>query len=215
MLPLTGYAVDSAGNIKIMSPLGIGSLFEWMWQQRHHPTYLRQAFGILRDFASGMAFIHNQALVHGDLKPGNIILFDEGGSRPVGKVADFGLARVRDDKSIFSSKNEITGTVCFRAPEIATQDPNPKVGKRKPADVWAFGMICYSLSENGYEPYKEFAQKLAAIRMGERPVCRKGTHPDLVKLYQSCCQEEPSDRPTFEDLIPVIDQIIASLDKAC
>ena len=224
MLPLTGYAVDRSGNIKIMSPLGICSFFDWMWHQRKDPNYRRQSYEILRDIATGMAFIHNQQLVHGDLKPGNVILFRQSNGQLVAKVADFGLARVREDKSIFSSTKAIVAAPCFRAPEIANQHENPKIGKRKPADVWAFGMVCYSLSENGHEPFRHHAQvaeKLAAIRIGERPVCPLGTPADLVQLYELCCRKEweqrPTSeeqipvRPTFEDLIPVINGMVEGL----
>ena len=180
-----------------MSPLGGWSFHEWMWYKRNMPkeTYYLHGFGLLRDLASGMAFIHSQNIVHGDLKPGNIILFDEGGARPVGKVADFGLARIRDNQSVWSTTTAIVATPCFHAPEITTMNPFPIIGKRKLADVWAYGMVAYCLSMNCLEPFKELKdseQKLAAIREGEKPECPAGTPDDLVNLYRLCCQDEPN-----------------------
>ena len=48
---------------------------------------------LLGQVASGVRHMHAQGFGHGDLKPENVLLFDEGKEGVVAKVADFGMAR--------------------------------------------------------------------------------------------------------------------------
>jgi serine/threonine protein kinase len=50
--------------------------------------------GILVDVAEGLCYLHESGVVHGDLKPGNVLLKAASQGRLTAKLADFGLRRV-------------------------------------------------------------------------------------------------------------------------
>lgn len=171
MLSLTAYAISPSGDIRIASPLADTDMFKWLWPNRRDTFYMWKCYNMLRDIANGLDYLHRNHVIHGDLKPGNILVFDQFSRKPVAKIADFGLSRIRENVTIssFSSSGNdgsIQMTPCFRAPEIATTAAPAPIGKRKPSDVWAFGMLCYSVSMFGYEPFHEYPQTERVSALG-------------------------------------------------
>jgi alkyl hydroperoxide reductase subunit AhpC len=102
------------------------------------PLPLPKAAALGRQIASAMAAAHAQSIVHGDLKPANIMVSDA----EVAKIMDFGLARR------YSSSNSdaeprphgLSGTPAYMAPEQARgQSPSPA------SDVFALGLILFEM----------------------------------------------------------------------
>ncbi|KAA8494374.1 putative myosin light chain kinase [Porphyridium purpureum] len=94
------------------------------------------AQGILR----GVAYLHAHGIVHGDIKPENVLCKARAWPLQV-KLADFGLASfVGEDGVLLPNPNvqRPTGTVGYIAPEIVRRQPYGP-----PADMWACGVILY------------------------------------------------------------------------
>ncbi|MGQ0637147.1 MAG: protein kinase domain-containing protein [Planctomycetaceae bacterium] len=98
---------------------------------------------VVRQAALGMAAAHAAGIVHGDLKPENLLITDEG----LVKITDFGLAR-RDLKTEPTAKTAtwlgqpegLSGTPAYMAPEmVAGAQPTPA------SDVFALGLVFYEL----------------------------------------------------------------------
>lgn len=92
---------------------------------REIPCY-SEFWKIFRGIAEGLAYMHKHNIIHGDLKPSNIMILD---GNPL--VSDFTLTN-------FEQKgNEMAfGTLYWRAPETLSQK-----AYGKPADVWSFGIM--------------------------------------------------------------------------
>jgi serine/threonine protein kinase/peroxiredoxin len=104
----------------------------------------RQASVLARQIAEGMAAAHARGVVHGDLKPANILVTPAG----IAKIVDFGMARrdaarrSGDDTGIWNPtpSGGISGTLAYMAPEQAQgQPPTPA------SDVFSFGLILYEM----------------------------------------------------------------------
>eukprot|EP01012_Entosiphon_sulcatum_P005547 TRINITY_DN12489_c0_g1_i1.p1 TRINITY_DN12489_c0_g1~~TRINITY_DN12489_c0_g1_i1.p1 ORF type:complete len:520 (+),score=71.09 TRINITY_DN12489_c0_g1_i1:29-1588(+) len=93
------------------------------------------------DVLHGLRFLHEQCrVVHRDIKPGNILVFNLSGPSLVGatlKIGDFGSAEQRDsDVDFLQSTQEFHGTRNYASPEAL----DLKYGGR--SDVWSFGKVC-------------------------------------------------------------------------
>lgn len=96
-----------------------------------------------RQTALGMAEAHRQGVVHGDLKPGNIMVTKSG----VIKIMDFGLAQRQSSSDSqttlpkFSEPKGMSGTPSYMAPEqVRGQTAIP------PSDVFSLGLILYEMT---------------------------------------------------------------------
>ncbi|GJQ30005.1 MAG: hypothetical protein HBSAPP03_18890 [Phycisphaerae bacterium] len=84
---------------------------------------------------------HQKGVIHRDLKPGNILVDDEGRA----KVLDFGVARATDDNpagTLHTEAGAVVGTLAYMSPEQLTGDP---LAIDTRADVYALGVILYEL----------------------------------------------------------------------
>jgi len=81
-----------------------------------------------------LEFAHKRNIVHRDIKPGNIVVTNDG----TVKVVDFGIARLTDTSS--TSSGMLIGTIDYMSPE---QIRGEKVDGR--SDIWAVGVMMYEI----------------------------------------------------------------------
>ncbi|XP_066998813.1 myosin light chain kinase, smooth muscle [Anabrus simplex] len=96
----------------------------------------------MRQICEGIEFIHQQNILHLDMKPENILCLTKTGNRI--KIIDFGLARKYDPQK---KLQVLFGTPEFVAPEIVNFD---QIGFG--TDMWSVGVICYVLL-SGLSPF--------------------------------------------------------------
>jgi len=89
---------------------------------------------LMAELLAALQHAHERGVVHRDVKPGNIILLDDGGV----KVADFGIARL--DTSELTQLGSVLGTVSHMSPEQLTGEA---VDGR--SDLYSCGVILYQL----------------------------------------------------------------------
>ena len=101
------------------------------------PLALDTVFDLIGQAAAAMAAAHARGLVHGDLKPSNLMVDDEGRLR----ILDLGLA-FHDDPQATTSVMQLEqqGTIAYMAPEcLLGQAPS------RQSDVYALGVVCYEM----------------------------------------------------------------------
>lgn len=139
--------------------------------------------------ASALVAAHRAGIVHRDIKPGNVLIDDNG----LTKITDFGISRATGDLTL-TQTGLIGGTPAYLAPELARgADPAPS------SDVFALGATLYHAIE-GLPPYGDSTNQLAllyAAASGKiNPPTRAGS---ATALLMSLLRPEPEDRPTMAE----------------
>ncbi|GAB3366058.1 hypothetical protein GCM10027431_07740 [Lysobacter rhizosphaerae] len=151
------------------------------------PIPPREAARILRTIAEAVDYAHRLGVLHLDLKPGNVLINEDG--EPL--VADFGLSR-RLEQALEHLR--ISGTPGYMAPEQAQLDGPPL----SPAtDVWGLGAMLYEMV-TGRTPVEasDSARALASLREDEiRPPSHYRALPaDLEAICLKCLSRDPAQR---------------------
>ena len=138
------------------------------------------ALAIVRQIAEAMCEAHESGLVHGDLKPSNLMV--EPGGRV--RILDFGLAAQADPQATTSLlQTDPQGTIAYMAPERLLGHP-----LRPPSDIYALGVILYELL-TGARPFAELnGLALAAAHMqsgSEHWRYPEAMAPALVQLVRA------------------------------
>jgi serine/threonine protein kinase len=108
---------------------------------------LADAEGILTGILAGLSHLHEAGWVHGDLKPGNVLLGQDGRA----KLGDFGLATELDGTHGYLPQG---GTTDYLPPEWWTQLATPSgVAVRATSDIWAFGVTAHQVLTGGLHPF--------------------------------------------------------------
>ena len=171
---------------------------------------------IIFGIANGMHQLHFSNIVHGDLKPQNVLITDNYEA----KITDFGLAyfRGKSSSTIASKKLEdendeeiIGGTAGYMAPELLDSTKPPEFS----SDVYSFGIVLNELiaeEEPFSDQYANFAGRgpfgaANYARQGMRPTMSKITPNSVKQLITSCWTAEPTRRPTFERIISLIEDV--------
>ncbi|NLF24308.1 MAG: serine/threonine protein kinase [Deltaproteobacteria bacterium] len=100
------------------------------------PMSFEEVAGLLRQAAAGLEAIHSEGILHRDLKPENIMLTKRG----LVKIADFGVARLRDENESITKAGMMVGTPRYFAPEYVELGECDQRG-----DLFALGVIGYEL----------------------------------------------------------------------
>ena len=169
-------------------------------------------YACLRDIASGLAYLHSVGVVHGDVKPANVLLKsladDPAGRGWVAKLADFGLSRVLDTKATHASTLNF-GTLAFMPPELIRD------GRCSPAaDVYSFGMVMWELWSGGAAfagtPPPALFYKVAFEGARPEPL-GGGVPPEYVALMHACWAAEPGARPSAGGVVRALRPLAGSI----
>ncbi len=160
-------------------------------QQLAKPVPWRRALEIAIPLARGLAAAHRRGVIHRDLKPGNVMLADDGGV----KLVDFGLAAMIQGPPHREQADGglALGTPDYMAPEIWRGEPATRA-----SDVYALGAILHELA-TGKPPMHgvPLPDLPRAIQEREVPALASAApevDPRFAAIVDRCLRREPRDR---------------------
>ncbi len=178
---------DHEGHFIVMERVRGQTLKEWLTTER--PDAL-VALGLIRQLAVAMREAHRDNLVHGDLKPSNLMLDPDGTLR----ILDFGLA-TSDDPHATAPLNELDphGTIVYMAPERLFGAAPDRRG-----DMYAAGVILYQLV-CGSRPFPGLTGLPLATALVQSSSKQwdypPELHPALGTLIRAMTAHDPARRP--------------------
>ncbi|KAF9195685.1 Dual-specificity kinase, spindle pole body (SPB) duplication and spindle checkpoint function [Haplosporangium sp. Z 11] len=149
------------GHLTLLLELGEIDLASLLYKQRLKPFNINFIRLYWEQMLEAVQTIHEEKIVHADLKPANFLLVE--GSL---KLIDFGIANTIPNDTTNIHREGQCGTANYMAPEAI--DSNPISGDRKmgrASDVWSLGCILYQMVY-GRAPFGEILnvfRKMAAI----------------------------------------------------
>ncbi|XP_072078347.1 lysM domain receptor-like kinase 3 [Arachis hypogaea] len=227
LVRLIGYCVEGSLFL-VYEYIENGNLGQYLHGTEREPLAWSTRVQIALDSARGLEYIHEHTVpvyIHRDVKPANILIDKDFR----GKVADFGLTKLREVGSSLSLHTRLVGTFGYMPPEYAQYgDVSPKV------DVYAFGVVLYELISaknavlktgetvaesskglvtlfeealNKSDPSKAI-RKLVDPRLGENyPI---DSVLKVAELGRACTRDNPLLRPSMRSVVVALMTLLAS-----
>jgi serine/threonine protein kinase len=111
---------------------------------------LAEKLRLIEKVCQAVAYAHKKQIVHRDIKPGNILVTNEGEV----KLLDFGIAKILNPEHSNETIDSMTGRVLM-TPEYASPEQVRGLSVTPATDVYSLGVLFYQLL-TGKHPYKKF-----------------------------------------------------------
>jgi serine/threonine protein kinase len=124
-------------EVGVMEYLEAGNIQTYL---KLHPQHLEK---LLEDVLKGITFLHENNIIHRDLKAQNILV-TETARGPVAKITDFGISKTTGSET--TSSSALLGTIEYMAPEQFHPEKygiNRKISTN--LDFWGFGLLLYEI----------------------------------------------------------------------
>lgn len=162
------------------------------------------------NIAKGLEYLHKRkpATIHRDMKSSNVLVT----ARGVAKIADFGLARVRNStRSIIKS---LVGTVNWQAPELWV--PHPRYNEK--VDVYSAAMVFWEclqwhLSQKRY-PFEGMNEHAIYQEVGQKQMrpstatMRRQWGGEILDLVEKMWAQIPAQRPTMTQVVQELEGLL-------
>ncbi|OVA14145.1 PAS domain [Macleaya cordata] len=194
-------AVYSPERLAIVTEfLPRGSLFKTL-HKNNQSLDIRRRLKMALDVVRGMNYLHhrNPPIVHRDLKSTNLLV-DRNWTV---KVGDFGLSKWKH--ATFVTAKSGRGTPQWMAPEVLRNEPS-----NEKSDLFSFGVILWELMTESI-PWTNLnpLQVVGVVGFMDRRLdIPESLDPRLSSIINNCWQSEPGRRPSFEELIPRMTDLI-------
>lgn len=196
---------DGDNSYIVMEKCGTQNVDAWA---KHSGLGLRECRLVTKNMLMGLSALHKRGVLHGDIKPLNVLLNGKRAAAWKAKLCDFGLAQDKMTDTNGGFKKQ--GTPWYAAPEVFVSEYGLA------ADMWSVGVCMYSMVY-GRHPF-ENKKDLNGNKMLERMVVEPVVVPEIcgplfvgfVDLVKMCLTVDPSERiPSLDALDhPFFKQIV-------
>jgi serine/threonine protein kinase len=150
---------------------------------------------LIGQIALGLAYIHNERIIHKDLKLENILLKHQSPRLVLAKIADFGFAKELKPGKLEFSVTKHPGTASYMAPELLNA-PDGAYPASCASDVYAFGITIARIVKKGEHPFSSnLILRRRSMVNGEVPSNLEGLCWELQDLIPKLIDNVPGNRP--------------------
>ena len=188
------------------------TLAEWLHDQKQ-PVAPQLAARLVAQLAGALAYSHANGVIHGDLKPANVLLFPAtDADRALGlpwtpRLTDFGLARIESEEPGRSSGLPRTGSLMMGTPVYMSPEriQGERNGQGPAGDIYALGVVLYELLI-GRPPFQgtsfvDVADQARFVDPAPPRQLRRDVPSDLQSICLKCLEKSPAARyPTAVEL---------------
>lgn len=185
--PLYDYWRDPDGAYLIMRYLRGGSVRQTVEQ---NPYDLKSASQLLDQIASALDFAHRHDVIHRDIKPGNLLLDEDGNAY----LADFGIAKdLAGVKNNATAADAVVGSLDYISPEQARSEPvTPRT------DIYSAGVTLYEMI-TGEHPFPNLSSMERLYKHINDPLPEIDNLPeefraDVNDIIQKATAKDPAKR---------------------
>jgi len=230
--PEPGAAASTWRQAFVTEFLPAGSLEAYLARKRRQGRAITTPVlvAVASQAAQGLAYLHQQSIVHCDVKPANLLLEllarrNASGEREEVvhiKLNDFGLSQLKPNLQA-----KIHGTLAYMAPELmqmGDEDDEEAEGV-EPAvseaiDTYGWAVVLWQLATSGEIPFHEelrsmppvaFMYNVVAAEM--RPEMPERAHPTVQALIREGWSARPEDRPSLPDAITRLESLLSEHEQ--
>jgi serine/threonine protein kinase len=169
------------------------SLFEAV--RGHGPLPVRTVLALAAGLAESLGAIHAAGVIHGDLKPSNVLLAEDGP-----RVIDFGISQAAE-ASVTTGSDLLIGSPGFMSPEqVLGSDLSAA------SDIFSLGGVL-TFAATGQGPFGSGSHAALMYRLVNSPASLGSVPGELRGLIGKCLAKHPSDRPTARELLTQVGEI--------
>ncbi|KAK3126908.1 hypothetical protein QOZ80_7AG0565000 [Eleusine coracana subsp. coracana] len=184
------------GTLATVTEFMVNGSLRHVLQRKDKYLDRRKRLIIAMDAAFGLEYLHSKNIVHFDLKCDNLLVNLKDQSRPICKVGDFGLSKIKRNTLVSGG---VRGTLPWMAPELLNGSSN-KVSEK--VDVFSFGIVLWEIL-TGEEPYANMHYGAiigGIVNNTLRPSVPASCDPEWRRLMEQCWAPDPAQRPAFTEI---------------
>uniref|UniRef100_A0A453M9X3 Protein kinase domain-containing protein n=1 Tax=Aegilops tauschii subsp. strangulata TaxID=200361 RepID=A0A453M9X3_AEGTS len=176
-----------------------GSLDEYIKDASNGHDWIK-TYAIINGICEGLHYLHQNRILHLDLKPANILL--DGNMMP--KITDFGLSRCFDEKQTEAITKNMAGTLGYIAPEFHSGGDIYTITKK--SDIYSLGVIIIEMltGKKWYPAYPD-VDKVLESWMNKLGKSQRVTQLKQIRLCIElgieCTDGNQANRPDTPDII--------------
>lgn len=152
-------------------------------------------FAILWQVSKGLNYLHSKQIAHQDIKPSNILIFNDGENF---KLSDFGIGHS------FQSADLVFGTPGYQAPEYF--DDNAKLDPIK-EDVWSLGVTLYEMLTKKLPFVGDSPYEIACKAKENKLKMPEGISDEMKNLLQNMLQIDSEKRYSVHNVLEILSKV--------
>ncbi|HBY97757.1 MAG TPA: hypothetical protein DEP84_28085 [Chloroflexi bacterium] len=186
-------------EMELVDGYSLAQILDGVGPQR--PLSFRQVLLWTQQILSGLSVVHAEAVVHGDIKPQNILVDRTGQA----KLVDFGTSRHLSDVWVWTKRQ---GTEPYWAPEVAIDERRSLI-----SDIYSLGVVLYEMV-TGRLPYHSPYELLAGRQVQRPREINPDVPPSIEQVVLKAMAREPGNRYlSCEAMLQDVEQVLEMLSQ--